>query len=115
MSQNYKIKHIGINNPDGEQAQELAKLLCEVFDQTVASENNASIFVGAIFEVMKHSRRGAHGHIALQTEDVEAAMEDLAAKGIAFQEDTIRRGENGKIEFIYLREEFGGFQVHLTI
>ena len=41
-------------------------------------------------------------------------MADLAKKGITFQEDTIRRNENGKIKFIYLQGEWGGFSFHLT-
>ena len=63
---------------------------------------------------MKHDRRGAHGHVALQTDDVEAAMADLSAKGIGFQEDTIRRDEAGKIRFVYLEQQVAGFAFHLT-
>lgn len=114
MSQNYKIKHIGINSTDEQQAREQVALLCDIFDLKVTEEGKVGIFVGTIFEVMKHNRRGAHGHIALQPEDVEEAMKELAAKGITFQEDTIRRDANGKIEFVYLQQEFFGFQVHLT-
>lgn len=90
-------------------------MLCGIFNQEITKEGPTGIFCGTIFEVMKHSRRGAHGHIALQTEDVEAAMADLAQKGITFQEDTIKRDENGKICFIYLVQEFGGFSFHLTV
>ena len=70
--------------------------------------------VSGLFEVMKNSKRGKHGHIALQTPDVELAMADLARKGISFQEDTIRRNADGKIIFVYLKEDIGGFSFHLT-
>lgn len=110
----YRIKHVGINNENDRQAQELADLLCRIFGQERVSESPVSIFTGEIFEVMKHAKRGLHGHIALQTGDVEAAMDDLVQKGITFDESTIRRDENGKIVFIYLRQEFGGFAFHLT-
>ena len=111
----YRIKHVGINNKTDRQARELADKLCEIFGLEQVSESAASIFAGDIFEVMKHSRRGTHGHLALQTEDVEAAMAELAQKGITFYEDTIRRDKDGKIIFVYLQREFGGFSIHLTI
>lgn len=114
MKCTYTIKHIGINNENEAEAKALAQFLCQLFDLKVESDKPASYFVGTIFEVMKHSRTGKNGHIALQTPDVEAAMEDLKAKGITFREDTIRRDENGKIKFIYFEQELGGFAFHLT-
>lgn len=110
----YRVAHVGINTENNEQAQALADVLCGLFCQEKNGDAPNNVFVGSIFEIMKHTRRGAHGHIALQTDDVEAAMADLAAKGITFREDTIRRDENGKIRFIYLEQEFGGFAFHLT-
>ena len=97
----YTIKHVGINHRDEDEAQSTAETLC-------------ALFAGEIFEVMKHDRRGAHGHVALQTDDVEAAMADLRAKGIGFQEDTIRRDEAGRIRFVYLEQQVAGFAFHLT-
>lgn len=111
----YRIKHIGVNTPDDAHAQELADTLSYIFCQAREGESPVSIFSGSIFEIMKHDRRGLHGHIALQTEDVAAAMSDLAKKGITFQEDTIRRNEDGAVTFVYLHQTFGGFAVHLTI
>lgn len=78
------------------------------------NENDTHIFASGLFEVMKNSKRGKHGHIALQTPDVELAMADLARKGISFQEDTIRRNADGKIIFVYLKGDIGGFSFHLT-
>ncbi|MBQ4424773.1 MAG: hypothetical protein II882_03420 [Lachnospiraceae bacterium] len=110
----YRIAHVGINNENSEEAYALTKVLCDLFGVEPNRDGPNNIFAGDLFEVMKHSRRGAHGHIGLQTDDVEAAMADLAAKGITFQEDTYRYDENGKIRFVYLKQEFGGFQFHLT-
>ncbi len=110
----YRIKHVGINNETGQQARALADELCEVLGLEQISESSSSIFAGEIFEVMKHSNRGIHGHLALQTEDVEAAMAELAGKGITFCENTIRRDKDGKIIFVYLQQQFGGFAIHLT-
>ncbi len=109
----YHIAHIGINTQNEDEAYALADVLCSTVGLEKNNDTPGNVFAGDIFEVLKHSRRGAHGHIALQTYDVEAAMEDLSSKGITFQEDSIRRDENGKICFIYLEQEFGGFQIHL--
>ena len=110
----YRIKHVGINTGGNDEAMALADVLCRIFCQEPGENKDTGVFAGSLFEVMKHSKRGKHGHIALQTEDVEAAMADLASKGITFQEDTIRRDENGKIKFVYLQQDFGGFSFHLT-
>lgn len=115
MESKYSIKHIGINNTTDVQAQALANRISSVFCLERTSESPTSIFVGSIFEVMKHNRRGALGHIAIQTPNVELAMADLAKKGITFQEDTIRRDQDGRIIFVYLNQEFGGFAIHLTV
>ena len=42
-------------------------------------------------------------------------MAELSQKGITFYEDTIRRDKDGKIIFVYLQQEFGGFSIHLTV
>ena len=111
----YCVAHVGINTENSEEAYALTDVLCDIFCQERNNDAPNNVFAGDIFEIMKHSRRGIHGHIALRTNDVEAAMADLAAKGITFREETIRRDENGKIRFIYLEQEFGGFAFHLTI
>ncbi|MCI9158079.1 MAG: glyoxalase/bleomycin resistance/dioxygenase family protein [Lawsonibacter sp.] len=110
----YTIKHVGINHRDEDEARSTAETLCALFGLEISQETPAALFAGEIFEVMKHDRRGAHGHVALQTDDVEAAMADLRAKGIGFQEDTIRRDEAGRIRFVYLEQQVAGFAFHLT-
>ena len=74
----YRIKHIGISNPNADEAMNLANEISFVFDIPDVDDKGDNIFVGECFEVLKHDRIGIHGHIALQTEDVEKAMDDLA-------------------------------------
>ena len=76
----YRLKHIGINCANEAEARKLVPLLCCLFNLHKGSENASRIFVGSVFEVFKEPGRGAHGHIALQTEDVEAAMADLRSE-----------------------------------
>ena len=110
----YRIKHLAINNPDAQTAQALIQDLHTVFDLDITVENDAAAMVGSIFEIMKHNRRGTVGHIALETPDVELAMNELAKKGIGFLMETARYDENGKCIFVFLDREFGGYAIHLT-
>lgn len=111
----YKVKHVGINSDSDQETAKLVKQLCFLFGLEPGPESETHAFVDGIFEVMKNRKRGKCGHIALQTADVELAMKDLAAKGMTFKEDTIQRNKEGKITFIYLEQEIGGFAFHLTI
>ncbi len=115
MAVTYRLKHVGINCENEAEAKKLVSLLCHLFNMETGHENDTHTFVSTAFEVMNHNQIGTHGHIALQTDDVEAAMKDLASKGITFKENTIRRNEEGKITFIYLDGDIAGFSFHLTV
>lgn len=113
----YTLKHIGFNTPDESAANSLTDTLCALFHVERARETPVSIFTDSLFEIMKYddpATRGIHGHIALQTDDVEGAMADLAEKGITFQQDTIKRDSRGRVCFVYLEQQVGGFAIHLT-
>ena len=110
----FRIKHVGINNPNDAAAEIMLETLSKTFDLPRANETDSHIFAGSLFEVMKNTRYGEYGHVALQTEDVEAAIAYFAEKGIGIQEDTIRRDDQGHIIFAYLQLEIGGFAFHLT-
>lgn len=111
----YRIKHIGIRTDSPEEAAQLAALLSALFDLGGTHETPVACWAGSLFEVMTSDRRGARGHVAMQTDDVEGAMEALRAKGIGFLEDTIKRNDEGKVTFVYLDTEIAGFQFHLTV
>ena len=110
----FRIKHIGIRTDSSAYAMQVAGLLAVLFDLTIRQTDTAT-WAGDLFEVMNSDQRGARGHVAMQTDDVEGAMEALRAKGIGFLEDTIKRNEEGKITFVYLDTEIAGFQFHLTV
>ena len=111
----FRIKHIGIRTDSAKEAGETASLLAALFDLSGTRTTDTAVWAGDLFEVMNSDKRGARGHVAMQTDDVEAAMEVLRAKGIGFLEDTIRRNEEGKIIFVYLDKEIAGFMFHLTV
>lgn len=111
----YRIKHIGLNHPDAETALDTVKKLCGIFDLRPANETDTHIFAGSLFEVKKNCSRGTYGHVALQTDDIEAAIQHLAKKGASIREDTIQRNEAGRIKFVYLDFEIAGFAFHLML
>ena len=111
---NFRIKHIGIRTDSAEEAGETASLLAALFDLSGTRATDTAVWAGDLFEVMKSDKRGPRGHVAMQTDDVEAAMEAMRAKGVEFDESSIRRDEEGKIRFVYLKLELFGFQFHLT-
>ena len=108
----YTLAHVGINGANPEEARKAAELFCTLFGFT-AKEGNSSIFAGSGIEVMKEPYKGTHGHIAMQTEDLEAAVEELKEKGFSFNMDTAAYREDGKLKNIYLAGEFGGFAIHI--
>ncbi len=112
---NFRIKHIGVRTDSAEEAREIASLLSALFDLSGTRETDSAVWAGDLFEVMNSDKRGARGHVAMQTDDVEGAMEALRAKGIGFLEDTVKRNAEGKITFVYLDTEIAGFQFHLTV
>ena len=62
---------------------------------------------------MKKKYLGKNGHIAVATNDIEKAKAYLAVRGVELDEETAKY-KNGKMIAIYLKEEIGGFAIHLV-
>jgi 2-dehydro-3-deoxyphosphogluconate aldolase / (4S)-4-hydroxy-2-oxoglutarate aldolase len=108
----FKLAHIGINCSDADTAISVAQKLAEMFNYT-NKEGNSSVFVGREIEVMKEPFYGTHGHIAFETNNLEEAIVKLQKEGFEFRMDTLKSDENGKKQIIYLKDEVGGFAIHL--
>ena len=75
-------------------------------------EGNSSNFAGSGVEVMKSPYLGKNGHIAVKTNSIPRAAAELAKNGFTLDESTAKyKGE--KMVAVYLKQEFGGFAVHL--
>lgn len=109
----FKLSHIGINGENEAEAMLQAQQFHKLFSFAV-SPGNSSIFAGDCIEVMKTPFLGKNGHIAFGTNSVSRAMHYLQNRGFAFREDTIKKDAKGKIKAIYLKEEIGGFAIHLV-
>lgn len=108
----FELRHIGINASDEEEADQVATSFEKLFG-FAKNAGSSSIFAGTGIEVMKQPYLGQKGHIAIQTNYIERAIFHLEAQGFTFNEESRKYGKNGKLAAIYLKEELGGFAVHL--
>ena len=112
MQNTFKLMHVGFNTPNPEEALKLTELLSLMFN-LAPRQGNSSNFAGTYFECMKAPVLGTNGHIAMETADLDAAVEELKGKGFSFNMNTAAYTEDGKLKNIYLDGEFGGFAIHI--
>ena len=108
----FEIKHVGINAKSEEEADGVATSFERLFGFT-KKVGNSSIFAGTAIEVMKTPYLGAMGHIAIQTNYVERAVYHMELQGFEFNKESAKY-KDGKLMAIYLKDEIGGFAVHLV-
>ena len=109
----FELAHIGINTDSAEAAGAVAKKFADVLPLPV-KEGNSSIFAGSAVEVMKSKGAGCHGHIAFKTNYIDRAVNYLEYRGFQFDMDSAKYDAKGNLAAIYLKEDFGGFAVHLV-
>lgn len=108
----FEVLHIGINSEDEAEADKTASGFEALFGWS-KDNHSKSVFAGTQIEVMKSKVRGTHGHIAVGTNSVLRAKYFLESQGYKFDEESATY-KNGKLNFIYLQDEIGGFAVHLV-
>ena len=109
----FELAHVGINGENAEEAEKIANRFAVLFGMP-AKVGNSSVFAGDAVEVMKKPYLGKNGHIAIQTNYIKRAVNYLSTVlGVEFDESTCKKDENGNYKAIYLKEEIGGFAVHL--
>lgn len=109
----FELGHVGINCQDAGQAEQTAKALCAIFGFEYKA-GNSSDFAGSAVECNKAPGRGAHGHIAIRTNNVDRAIYHLGLQGVKFDESSRKTDAKGRTKAIYLQEELGGFTLHLV-
>ena len=107
----FEVAHVGINCPDAAAAEAVCEKFSEAFDFAVKA-GNSSNFAGSGVEVMKTMFLGANGHIAVRTNKIEAAVAELEKHGFALDMTTAKY-KGDRLNTVYLKDEFGGFAVHL--
>ncbi len=108
----FELRHVGINASEESEADGIAASFEKLFGFTKNAGIN-SIFAGLGIEVMKTPYLGRNGHIAIQTNYIERAVYHLELQGVVFNMDTVKYDDKGNFIAIYMKEEIGGFAVHL--
>lgn len=110
----FELAHIGINAESAEEAERIARRFSFIFGMPVKA-GNSSVFAGTEVEVYKTPYLGAHGHIAIRTNYIDRAVNYLTnVLGVEIAQETAKRDASGKLKAVYLKEEFGGFALHLV-
>ena len=108
----FELKHVGVNCGDEAEAMAVAKKFSVLFGWPV-KDGNSSVFAGAAIEAMKAPYLGEKGHIAVGCNSVARAQAYLESMGFEFNAESAKE-KNGKLIAIYLKDEIGGFAVHLV-
>ncbi len=108
----FELRHIGINCADEKEAVQRAGVVAELFGLEV-KVGNSSVFAGQAFEMMKKEGCGEHGHICMAVNRLDRAYAHFKQKGIAFDEESKKLDEKGKMKVINFKEPIGGFVLQM--
>lgn len=108
----FDMAHIGINTPDADTAIDVSKKFSNIFSLPL-KEGNSSNFAGTGIEVNKSMGLGKNGHIAIKTNSIPRAVAYLERNGVEVDLSTAKGPAGGPPVAVYLKEEIGGFAVHL--
>ena len=108
----FELVHIGVNCADEASAESTAASFASVLGYD-RDERTKSVFVGPV-EIMKSMGKGKNGHIAISALSVDRAAAYLERKGIELDYESAKYDADGKLTFIYIKGEVGGFAIHLV-
>ena len=110
----FELAHVGVNMGSEADALKAAQRFAFIFGMPVKN-GNSSVFAGSAVEYMKEPYLGKNGHIAIRTNYIERAVNYLSSVlGVEFDEASAKTDAKGKLKAIYMKEEIGGFAVHLV-
>lgn len=108
----FDLGHIGINAASADASLAITQKVAETF-RLPLKEGNSSNFAGKGVEVNKAGGLGANGHIAIATNSITRAIAYLQRQGVAIDLGSAKKDPAGAMVAVYLKDEFGGFAVHL--
>ena len=107
----FEVAHVGINCENAEDSMAVCDKFAQAFGFATA-EGNSSNFSSADIEVMKSMYLGKNGHLAIRTNAINVAIAELEKRGFVVDMETAKYKGN-QLKAVYLKDEFGGFAVHL--
>lgn len=108
----FTVGHVGINANTLDNATNVTNRIIELFE-TDKRETDGAFFSGNLVEVMKTPFLGTHGHVCVDTRDLERAIKMLKRKGVEFDDDNTFYDAKGRMVTAYLKGEIGGFAWHI--
>lgn len=109
----FTVAHVGINHDSRAEASASADALCSLLNLDPDVRERCT-FAGTLVECMDFQNYGAKGHIGFRTLNPHRAYLYLKSKGYEFIPESAQYKANGEVKFIYLKEEIGGFAVHIV-
>ncbi len=113
LAMGYRLVHVGINHETADEAANAAQKLADLFSLPVRNCSK-SVFADPYVENMKFKFYGEKGHIGFKTNSLDRTVKYLRAMGVEFLEESCQYDAAGKLTCIYLKEEIGGFAIHLV-
>lgn len=107
----FEVAHVGINCESAEDSMAVCEQLNKAFDFEIKAGNSSNFSTSAI-EVMKSMYLGKNGHIAIRTNSMTVALDELEKRGFVVDMETAKY-KGDRMIAVYLKDEFGGFAVHL--
>jgi 2-dehydro-3-deoxyphosphogluconate aldolase/(4S)-4-hydroxy-2-oxoglutarate aldolase len=107
----FEVVHTGINLESAEESLSVCHQFSKAFNFQV-NEGNSSNFAGPAIEVLKSKYLGTMGHLAIKTNNINRGIHYLAKRGFEVDMETAKY-KDSQIIAVYLKDELGGFAVHL--
>ena len=108
----FELRHVGINCADEKESCGVADQFEKLFGFT-KQDRGGAYFAGEFIEVMKKPFYGEKGHIAIATHYPERAAYHLEKAGVEINWDSAGYQPDGSLRVVYLKNEVGGFAVHI--
>lgn len=107
----FEFAHLGINCENTEASAKVCEFFQTAFGFPV-KDGNSSSFVSPDIEILKSPYLGTNGHIAISTNSIACAVPELEKAGFHADMSTAKY-KNDRIVALYLKQEVGGFAIHL--
>lgn len=107
----FEVAHLGINTENEETSDAVCEEFGKAFNFAVKKGSSSNFSTNSI-EVMKSNYLGANGHIAIRTNSMEVALDELSKRGYEVDMSTAKYKGDTMIA-VYLKNEIGGFALHL--
>jgi 2-dehydro-3-deoxyphosphogluconate aldolase/(4S)-4-hydroxy-2-oxoglutarate aldolase len=109
----FELAHIGINAKNHVEAEAISIAFARLLGMQVKA-GSTSFFIDDKIEVNKEPGRGANGHIAIRTKNIERALYYMKQYGFEPDPESWKTDGATKKTIVYMKNEIGGFALHLV-